>query len=116
MRDEANHHCLDRISFYCGEILGITKSIDYNYEIFLSGQSKYSLPFLIMQIGELTKLLDDDFITKTKASVPWQQIRGMRNMVAHGYETMSLAKIWNTAIDDIPILKLFCDDYNKSDS
>lgn len=35
-------------------------------------------------------------------------IKGMRNMVAHNYGSMSLDVIWETAKNDIPILKSFC--------
>ncbi len=30
---------------------------------------------------------------------------GLRNIIAHGYDVVSYEKLWQTAIDDVPILK-----------
>lgn len=65
--------------------------------------------FNILQIGELAKNFDDSFIAKYN-KVPWRQIKGMRDKVAHGYGTIDLDRVWNTSLNDIKIL----DDYCKS--
>ena len=41
--------------------------------------------------------------------VPWKQIKGMRDKIAHGYEVIDLDKVWDTALLDIPILKTYCE-------
>ena len=38
-------------------------------------------------------------------SIPFAQIRGMRNRVAHGYFAVSLSMIWDTVQVDIPELR-----------
>ena len=38
-------------------------------------------------------------------SIPFVQIRGMRNRVAHGYFAVSLAMIWDSVQVDIPELR-----------
>jgi uncharacterized protein with HEPN domain len=38
-------------------------------------------------------------------SIPFVQIRGMRNRVAHGYFAVSLSMIWDTVQVDIPELR-----------
>ena len=38
-------------------------------------------------------------------SIPFVQIRGMRNRVAHGYLSVSLSMIWDTVQVDIPELR-----------
>ena len=38
-------------------------------------------------------------------SIPFTQIRGMRNRVAHGYFAVSLSMIWDTVQVDIPELR-----------
>ena len=38
-------------------------------------------------------------------SIPFVQIRGMRNRVAHGYFAVSLSMIWDTVQADIPELR-----------
>ena len=33
--------------------------------------------------------------------VPWKQIKGMRDKIAHGYEVIDLDRVWDTALLDI---------------
>lgn len=42
---------------------------------------------------------------------PMGQIKGMRNLIAHSYGSMSREIIWETAVTDIPVLKQFCQEY-----
>ena len=63
--------------------------------------------FNILQIGELAKNFDPEFI-KRYDQVPWRQIKGMRDKVAHGYDTIDLEVVWNTALSDIPPLHSYC--------
>lgn len=63
--------------------------------------------FNILQIGELAKNFSQDFI-KTYSKVPWQQIKGMRDKVAHGYGTIDVDKVWFTAVEDIDPLLDYC--------
>lgn len=62
----------------------------------------------ILQIGELANGLSDEFREQTKAEVPWGQIRGMRNWLAHAYAEMDESMTWETATNDIPKLAVFC--------
>ena len=58
-------------------------------------------------IGEATNnLLEvDPDIGERYPSIPFIQIRGMRNRVAHGYFAVSLSMIWDTVQVDIPELR-----------
>lgn len=38
-------------------------------------------------------------------TIPWHQIRGMRNAVIHEYFRVDIEIIWETARSDLPILK-----------
>lgn len=40
--------------------------------------------------------------------VPWKQIRGMRNVVAHAYGTIDVEVLWEAIMEDIPSLKNDC--------
>ena len=73
----------------------------------------------IFQIGELTKELDkncNDFIKETENEVPWKNIIRMRERFAHHYGDMDLEIIFNTAINDIPVLNTFIQKELGSDS
>ena len=56
--------------------------------------------FNILQIGELAKNFEPSFVAKYN-KVPWRQIKGMRDKVAHGYGTIDMDRVWNTALKDI---------------
>lgn len=63
--------------------------------------------FNILQIGELAKSFEPTFI-KHFDKVPWNKIKGMRDKVAHGYGTIDVDRVWNTAIKDIKPLLEYC--------
>ena len=63
--------------------------------------------FNILQIGELAKNFSPQFIA-TYNGVPWRQIKGMRDKVAHGYGTIDKDRVWSTALKDINPLLTYC--------
>ncbi len=81
----------------------------FSYEEFIVNvdhRDLISMP--IMQNGELVNHLSEEFKEAHK-SIPWHIIRGMRNWFAHNYYEMNYKKIWDTAVDDIPVLRGFCE-------
>ena len=69
-----------------------------------------SVSFSILQIGELSGGLTQEYRQATADRVQWGPIKGMRNLVAHNYGSMSREIIWETATTDIPALKRFCEE------
>lgn len=67
-----------------------------------------SVSFSVLQIGELVNGLSDEFKSATQQEMPWHQIRGMRNIVVHGYGSIDLKMVWGTVKEDIPALEDFC--------
>lgn len=63
--------------------------------------------FNLFQIGELANGLSAEFI-KEYNEIPWKQIIGMRNRIVHGYDTINLEIVWNTAKESIPSLEEYC--------
>ena len=63
--------------------------------------------FNILQIGELAKNFELEFIANHNG-VPWKQIKGMRDKVAHGYGTIDMDRVWYTALTDISPLLDYC--------
>jgi len=61
----------------------------------------------ILQIGELINNLSDNIIEKYN-EMPWKQIKGMRNIAAHGYEDFDIEILWNTLKNDLPSLNEYC--------
>lgn len=44
-------------------------------------------------------------LEQAEPTMPWQQIRGLRNVVIHEYFRVEPATIWETARADLPLLK-----------
>ena len=61
----------------------------------------------VLQIGELTVHLTDDFKVKY-SSMPWQDIKRMRNIAAHRYGSFDIDVLWDTIANDIPSLRKYC--------
>lgn len=64
-----------------------------------------SITMPILQIGELAKMLSEDFLNEY-TSIPWKMIMRMRDIVAHHYGSLDYEIVWNTSILDIPELYL----------
>lgn len=55
-------------------------------------------------IGEASNHISQN--TKQKfPDVAWSEIKGMRNFISHEYFGLQLDSVWDTAVNDIPILK-----------
>ena len=63
--------------------------------------------FNLFQIGELANALSINCI-QTYSDIPWKYIVGMRNRIVHGYQSINLEIVWNTANESIPELKSYC--------
>lgn len=98
-------HILD----YCVEIEKTVQRFGKDYDIFDSDTDyQRSIAFCILQIGELGGRLSAEYRQATAQRIQWGPIKGMRNLVAHSYGSMSRNIIWETAVTDIPVLKKFC--------
>ena len=60
----------------------------------------------ILQIGEPVGKLSNDFKSKN-SKMPWWDIKAMRNIAVHNGE-IDIDILWETAINDIPLLKDYC--------
>ena len=63
----------------------------------------------MLQIGELSGSLSDEFRASTYDQMQWGAIKGMRNLFVHAYASMNKEVIWLSAGRDIPGLLKFCD-------
>lgn len=89
------------------------------YSSFITNQMYFNaVTMSLLQIGELAKHFSDKFIEDTKQIIPWNKIRGLRNIVAHGYDSLDKEIVWNVSNDYIDDLFVFCkeksDEYKKA--
>ena len=99
---------LRKIIQYCTEIELTLDRFNPTRDEFVSDfVIKNAVAMCILQIGELVSKLTDEFKAK-HTTMPWREIKGMRNIAAHNYGQIDPDILWETANDDISILKEFC--------
>ena len=91
------------------DILNISEDDFYN-----DRKTFNSVCFDILQIGELAKSLSDEFILKYNL-MPWKNIKGMRDWVAHGYHSLEMTRVLKTASEDIKPLLEYCEKIKQED-
>ena len=43
-------------------------------------------------------------VQQANPQVPWRQMRGIRNRIVHGYDTVDLEIVWKAVCDELPPL------------
>jgi uncharacterized protein with HEPN domain len=93
---------------HCLQIEETCKKFNLTFEKMLSEHTfQNSLMFDTQQIGELVTHLTKDF-RLAHPQIPWTGIIKTRNIAVHEYEQFDFDILWKTIINDIPKLKLFC--------
>ena len=89
---------------HCAEIMSTVKRFDSSRENFNRDHVFYNACSMsLFQIGELSKRMSEDF-KKANPQLPWSEMRGMRNLFAHEYESADKDLLWETIVKDIPAL------------
>ena len=58
-------------------------------------------------IGEAVKSIPDEW-TEKEPDIPWRQIAGFRDVLAHSYFAVNSSVVWTAAIEKAPLLKAAC--------
>lgn len=96
---------LQKIIKYCDEISSILQNHHSSRDEFEHDKEfQLAVGMCIIQIGELVTKLEDSFVS-AYPDIPWREIRGMRNVFAHDYDIVDNNMIWETATEDIPLLR-----------
>ena len=99
---------IEKIYNYCNEIHEAHNTFNKSYDNFkVNSVYKNAVCLCLMQIGELTNNLSEDF-KNNNTDIPWREIRCMRNIVAHEYGHIDYEIVWETIEDGVPGLKDFC--------
>lgn len=99
---------LQKIVEYCNQIAETCDAFGNSSENFFDSHIfQNACCMCILQIGELAGRLSEEARNESP-DIPWREIRGMRNICAHGYGTIILESTWETIQKDIPDLKANC--------
>ena len=99
---------IEAIIDFCDRIMDDLKEPGVTYEKFLEDIDLQDVSaFRILQIGENANNLSEGFKDK-HSQIPWHQISGFRNIVAHEYGNIEPETLWKTITVDIPKLREFC--------
>ena len=90
---------------YCEYIESDLMTLENDIELlFENKMAQRSISFSLEQIGEHAKNLSNELKSKYD-NIEWKKPSGMRDVIAHGYDSIDLDEIWNTINNDIPVLK-----------
>ena len=107
MKHNKNARIMEHIIEYCEDVTEAVRRFEGDKRKFMSDRIfRNACAMPLMQIGELAKNLTDD-VLQLDASVPWKEIKGMRDYFAHEYHEMDADIIWNT-IEEIPSFQKQC--------
>ncbi len=94
-------HMLDAAGLIISYTDGMSKD-----DFFSDTRTQQAVIFNIIIIGEaVTKLMKDHpNLLNQFPEVPWTNMRGMRNRIAHGYFEINLNTVWEAANGAVPKL------------
>ena len=103
-----DYSILQHIIEYCDDIAEMVERFGNDIGAFESDKAyRNSCAMCILQIGELGGQLTQEFRMQHN-QIPWNEIKAMRNIMAHAYGSISMQATWETICRDIPDLKEFC--------
>ena len=101
---------LAHIQRHCRRISETVKRVESDFAVFSADAVFVDAVCLnILQIEELAHSLSSEYRRLTEPEVPWKDIIGIRNIVAHHYGAIDVDRIWDSAINDVPALDGFCE-------
>lgn len=84
------------------EILNFTAGMDYE-SLAADRRTQAAVLYEILIIGEAANRLSPEFRSQ-HSSIPWKDIIGMRNILAHQYDKVDTEVVWDVVHQDIPEL------------
>jgi uncharacterized protein with HEPN domain len=83
----------------------IEKYVSFGYQAFSEDErTQVWIIHHLQMIGEAANHLSDELMESNK-DIPWADIVGLRNILAHQYFGIDLKQVWETAELDMPVLK-----------
>jgi uncharacterized protein with HEPN domain len=95
-------HMLEAISLARSYVEGLSKD-----DFLADKKTQQAVMLNIVVIGEAATQIADECpeFAAAHPDVPWKQMRGMRNRMAHGYFEINLDIVWDTLQQSLPELQ-----------
>lgn len=95
-------HIINAISLARNHIEALSKN-----DFLADKKTQQAVILNIIVIGEAATQIADEYpeFTAAHPEVPWKQMRGMRNRMAHGYFEINLDVVWDTVQLSLPELE-----------
>ena len=100
----------DDSRFRLGHILeAIDKISTYIHDVTFDEFSRDSMIFDAVArnleiVGEAARNIPEE-VRDQHNEIPWREMLGMRNILAHGYMTLDMPTIWQTITEDLPDMR-----------
>lgn len=93
---------LEVIIEYCEQIARTVDNLDYDGFV-NNADARDACALRVLQIGENAGGLSEACKNENK-QVPWHEIVGLRNIIAHEYGNVDDEVLWEIVTEDIPVL------------
>jgi len=98
---ERDENLLNFIKYEAELVLKMTDGYDWN--TFSSDEkTQHAVGMALINIGESVKSLSKDLKQKNN-SVKWSSIAGLRDVAAHGYQTLHMDDIWKNITENVSL-------------
>lgn len=96
---------LDKIRSLCVDIQFFVEGIPLD-DFLDDKRSENAVAMSLVALGEIATVLSNkypEFVAQHN-EIPWRYMRGMRNVIAHGYFELDFEVVYETAVHSIPAL------------
>ena len=93
---------LGKMIKYCEDSVKYISELDF--DLFSSNELVFTFSiFSLSQLGELVPKLSEE-AKSSYDKIPWNALKSIRNRVVHDYDGVQFRVIWDTLVNDIPLL------------
>ena len=95
-------HMLEAVELARGYVSGISKD-----DFVKDRRTQQAVVLNLITIGEAASRIvnEHDVFATAHPEIPWAQLRGVRNRMAHGYFDIDLRIVWDTVQSSLPELE-----------
>lgn len=100
MLNENDVLILDKIVEHCDWVTETISNVTMD-NFWIDRDKQDIVLFNIFQVGEYAKRLSVELINKYN-EIDWKNIKGMRDIIGHCYDSIDYEIVWDSANNDIP--------------